>query len=226
MRANVCVVAGLSLAAVLALSVTSGAEEKSFWSDAKVADSSYLTLSAAPVKLFKKNDIITVIITEAAKASGSGTLDRKRDLKHDFKINSWFELHRNANNHLKLNQDLVDEQGNKIVPEWSTNYQDEEKRSGDIERQDKIETRIAAVVRDVKPNGSLVIEASSVTVLNEERRTVTLSGMVRAEDIRPDNTVPSYSIAFSEIHYETKGPASDGARRGWLTAIFDFINPF
>ena len=68
--------------------------------------------------------------------------------------------------------------------------------------------------------------SESIIHLQKEERVITLTGIVRSEDVRVDNTVPSYCIAMAQINYQTQGPASDGARRGWLTAVFDFINPF
>jgi flagellar L-ring protein precursor FlgH len=212
----------LTLAAAL-LALEACAQD-AFWQGAKVGEASYVTTRAVPTRTFKKYDIITVLIVEQAKASGEGTLERSRSLEKKFTINEWARLTR-RNGGYTLRPALT-EDGVKITPTWDLEYEDADDREGVIDRKDKLEARVAAVIVDVKPNGNLVIEAKSVTLLNKETRNITLTGMVRAEDVRPDNTVPSYCIAMAEIRYETTGPASDGARRGWLTSIFDFINPF
>ena len=196
---------------------------ESFWKDAKVSKTSSISISEGATRVFKKHDIITVIVSEASKASGTGTLERDKEISKNMKIDSWYRLIREGKGTFR--EGLTDN-GEAIKPEWKLSYQEADDREGTIERSDKMETRIAAIVRDVKPNGNLVIEARSTTEVNKEVRTISVSGIVRAEDIRPDNTIPSYNVAYSEIRYTTKGPASDGAKRGWLTAIFDFINPF
>ncbi len=210
------------VATLLLVEAASAAE--SFWADAKVSESSYLLVKPMPTRTFKKHDIITVIITESAKASGEGTLDRTRQMEKNFKINKWFRLQKQGDG-LTFRRALMDG-STAITPEWDLEYGDSDSREGTIEREDKFETRVAAVVRDVKPNGNLLIEAQTVTWLNGEKRVISLTGTIRPEDVRPNNTVPSYCVAFARIHYDTKGPASDGARRGWLTKLFDFINPF
>lgn len=212
----------LLMTAVLLVETTWAGE--SFWADAKVSESSYITVKPMPTRTFKKHDIITVIITEKAKASGEGTLDRARDMSKSLKVNKWFRLVMQGDG-LTLRQALMDGD-TAITPEWDIEYSDQDAREGTIEREDKFETSVAAVVRDVKPNGNLLIEAQSVTWLNGEKRVISLTGMIRPEDVRANNTVPSSCVAFAQIHYDTGGPASDGARRGWLTRIFDFINPF
>jgi len=197
---------------------------ESFWKDAKVSETAFTTTEAMPTRTFKKYDIITVVITEDSKASGRGTLDRSKEMSKAFKVNDWARI-ANRKGGRTLRPALT-EDGVKIVPTWDLEYEEDDAREGTIGRQDKFEARVAAVVKDVKPNGNLVIEAKSLIFLQNEKREITLTGIVRAEDVRPNNSVPSYCIAMAEIRYKTQGPASDGARRGWLTKVFDFVNPF
>ena len=175
--------------------------------------------------IFKKNDIITIIVTEVSKASGGGDLERERDYESDFTINAWMRLVEKSGGGHTLRPALM-ENGSQVKPKIDFEGGMKDSYSGSIKRQDKMEARIAAIVRDVKPNGNLVVEATREVVLNREKVNITLSGIVRAEDVRVDNTVPSYNIAMAKIDYHTTGPASDGARRGWLTKIFDFVRPF
>lgn len=197
----------------------------SFWTDARVSESSYIVVAPRPPRAFRPNDIITIIVSEVSKASGSGNLARDREFQHNFAVNSWFRIVNQGDGSLTLRPALMDN-GKQITPKMNFQGGMKDDLDGSIDRQDKMEARIAAVVRDVKPNGNLVVEATRAVELNHEKATITLTGMVRAEDVRPDNTVPSYNIAFADIHYNTDGPASDGARRGWLTTIIDFIRPF
>ncbi|HUV38238.1 MAG TPA: flagellar basal body L-ring protein FlgH [Planctomycetota bacterium] len=215
---------GLAALAAVLLAVTRTWAGEAFWQDARVSETAFTTTRAMPTRSFKKYDIITVVITEDSKASGKGNLERSKDMSKSFAVNDWARLvKRNGGYTLRP---ALTEDGTKIVPTWDLEYAEDDSREGTIGRQDKFTARVAAVVRDVKPNGNLVIEAQSLIYLQRERREITLTGMVRSEDVRPDNTVPSYCIAMAEIRYVTEGPASDGARRGWLTAVFDFINPF
>ena len=215
-------VATVCLAA--AIGVGTATADEAFWKNAKVSESAYTSTRSMPTRTFKKYDIITVIISEQSTASGQGTLDRSKSMSKSFKINDWSRLTKSGSG-LTLRPALVDG-ATKVVPTWDLEYEEEDEREGNIGRKDKFTAKVAALIKDVKPNGNLVIEAQSIIHLQKEERVITLTGMVRSEDVRADNTVPSYCIAMAQIDYKTKGPASDGAKRGWLTAVFDFINPF
>jgi flagellar L-ring protein precursor FlgH len=212
------------LAIIVTLLAAEACAQDAFWQNAKVGESSFTTTHATPTRTFKKYDIITVLIVEAASGSGEGTLERNKEVAKKFTINDWARLTK-RNGGYTLRPALRDGTTT-YQPSFDIEYESEDDREGIIDRADTLQARVAAVVMDVKPNGNLVIQAKSLTKLNKEVRNITLTGMVRSEDVRPDNTVPSYCIAMAEIKYETSGPASDGARRGWLTSIFDFINPF
>ena len=197
---------------------------ESFWSETKTSESSCIQITPLLGKAFKKYDIITVVISESAKASGSGTLDRSMTMDKSAQINEFFRISGGKGGSLLV--PALQKDGTSLTPKWSVEGESSDARDGSITRQDKFETRLAAIIREVKPNGNLVIEARTVTTVNDERREISLSGMIQPKDIRAGNTIPSYCIAFAEINYNTDGPASDGARRGWLTKIWDFISPF
>jgi flagellar L-ring protein FlgH len=48
-----------------------------------------------------------------------------------------------------------------------------------------------------------------------------LSGVVRREDVHPDNTVLSQNIAELMVEKKEIGNVRDGYRRGWLTRLYD-----
>jgi flagellar L-ring protein FlgH len=98
--------------------------------------------------------------------------------------------------------------------------------SGQINNNEKIIARIAVTVIDVMPNGNLVIEGSRQTAFSGETSDAILRGIVRPADIGANNTVYSYNVANATIRYVSKGAASDGARKGWFTKVWDKLTPF
>jgi flagellar L-ring protein precursor FlgH len=78
----------------------------------------------------------------------------------------------------------------------------------------------------VLPNGQLMLEARKRVTIGEERSELILTGRVRPEDVRSDNTVLSDRVADSHIQYRPKGAVADANKRGWLHRLFDFINIF
>jgi len=78
----------------------------------------------------------------------------------------------------------------------------------------------------VKPNGTLVIEARRFIQMDDEKITMTLTGMVRPDDISIINTVNSTSVADLVVTKKTEGVARNAAKQGWLIRLVQAINPF
>ena len=67
---------------------------------------------------------------------------------------------------------------------------------------------------DIRPNGNLVLEAHSYQQDNDEVIESSLTGLVRREDVLPNNTVFSQKIAELSVHKRETGHIRDAYRRG------------
>ncbi len=94
---------------------------------------------------------------------------------------------------------------------------------GDTSQNSRMSATMSAVVKDVLPNGTMIIEGSRSLVTNKETQTFVLSGMIRGVDITPRNTIPSSKIAEAEIRMEGKGQIQERQRKGILTTILDWL---
>lgn len=95
--------------------------------------------------------------------------------------------------------------------------------TGSTTRTGRLQARIAVVVKQVLPNGNLVVEGSRVVKVNKDLQIYRLTGMVRRDDIRVDNTVLSTNVANADIETDGKGLIGDRQRRGILTRILDWL---
>lgn len=95
--------------------------------------------------------------------------------------------------------------------------------SGTTSRTGDLTARISATVKEVLPNGNLVIEGTRWVQVNKDTQILTLTGVVRPEDVRRDNTVLSESIADAKLSNDGKGMISDRQRKGILTRILDWL---
>ncbi len=170
---------------------------------------------------FQVHDILSVIVTVAAQASTEEQSDlEKKDSANNFKINQYIKLLHEGGPEFQLQgvkpQDLgLDMTSNRKF-----------QNDGSNERTDILRTRIAAEIVDIKPNGNLVIEARHTFTKQKEKTVITLTGVVRPQDVLTDNTVVSYNVADADIRYESSGPVSDASKRGWLAKIMDKVWPF
>jgi flagellar L-ring protein precursor FlgH len=94
---------------------------------------------------------------------------------------------------------------------------------GQTVRTGSLVTRLTVVVKEVMPNGNLVVEGTRLVGVNNEKQKATISGIVRPQDINPDNTVSSVSVANATIQYDGKGVVGEKQRKGIISTIFGWI---
>ena len=97
---------------------------------------------------------------------------------------------------------------------------------GETNRDETMTASITARVTSVTPEGNLYIMGTREVKVNLETQFITLTGLIRPEDISPDNTVLSSYVADARIAYSGSGPVSDKQRPGWLMRLADYVWPF
>lgn len=97
---------------------------------------------------------------------------------------------------------------------------------GQATSSSKLRTSLAGRVVAVLPSGNLVIAAERSIVMNHERQSIVLRGVVRPGDVGPDNTVVTNVISNLELELKGKGVISDGTRppHPVLRAILRILN--
>lgn len=97
---------------------------------------------------------------------------------------------------------------------------------GTVVRREAVQTNVAAVVTQLLPNGSLVIDGKQEVRINNEIRELVVAGIVRPEDIQGDNTIDSSKIAHARISYGGRGQISDAQQPRYGQQVLDVVLPF
>ena len=85
---------------------------------------------------------------------------------------------------------------------------------------------ISVTVAGVLPNGNLVVRGEKSVRINRGDEFIRVAGMVRPQDIGPDNRVASTRLADAHITYSGRGEIARASRQGWLQRFFTIISPF
>lgn len=93
--------------------------------------------------------------------------------------------------------------------------------SADADQSNSLEGNITVTVSEILPNGNLVVRGEKWITLNRGDEFIRISGIIRPEDIAPDNTIVSTRLANAKISYAGKGELADSQHMGWLSRFFN-----
>ncbi|KPA88653.1 MULTISPECIES: flagellar basal body L-ring protein FlgH [Pseudomonas] len=162
-------------------------------------------------KAFRVGDIITITLNEATQASKNANSNLSKKSSNSLGLTSLFGSVPNTNNplgsgDLTLNAGYT---GNRAS--------DGSAKAG---QSNSLTGSITVTVADVLPNGIIAVRGEKWLTLNTGDELVRIAGLVRADDIATDNTVPSTRVADARITYSGTGSFADTSQPGWFDRFF------
>lgn len=163
-------------------------------------------------------DILTVVIDLDESAEMENTSTRSRSSTENTGIDAMLGYEESFN---RLLPEAID---NTNLLQMDT--ESEASGTGSIDREEKIELRVAALVSQILPNGNLVINGRQEVRVNFEVRELQIAGIIRPEDIQSDNTIVYDKIAEARIAYGGRGQITDVQQPRLGTQVIDVLMPF
>ena len=170
---------------------------QSLWSDNSPAANLFTDRKARAV-----GDTVTILINENSSAVRSGAANNAKSANVDMKagtgIFGW-------------------------IAAANAETSDKFDAKGTLTNTNKVNAKLTTTVTEVKPNGSMVITGTQTIKQNNEEQKITITGIVRPDDIAADNTVLSTYVADAQIKIDGKGPVANKQRQGILSQILNFL---
>jgi len=97
------------------------------------------------------------------------------------------------------------------------------KASGAASANNSVTGNVSVTVKEVQPNGNMVIEGTQSIWQNKDEHKITLNGIVRRDDVTANNTVSSNLVANATLKFDGKGPLNAKQRQGILTQVLNIL---
>jgi flagellar L-ring protein precursor FlgH len=165
--------------------------------------------AVADLKARNVGDILTVSVQEQTTVKNEDKVERRNDTSLAARLESF-----------SLSDSVFKEN---VLPKFDvrkeSDFQGESKQNSGSD----VRASIACVVVDVQPNGNLVIAGTRSVQVNDETRTLRISGVVRSLDVTPNNTVSSQQVADARIAITGDGASTRQVTRGPVGQLFDTL---
>lgn len=168
---------------------------------------------------FAEHDLVTIIISERNKFERDQSLDTQKNYDNRVAIDSFIDL-------MKLLELRVETNSRQPILNVDLNARQRFKGEGEYEREDRMTARVTARVLEIKPNGTLLLEARTSLVTDAEEQIITLSGLCRAEDVTNANTVQSNQIFDLRLDVQHSGQVKKTSKKGLIPQVVETILNF
>ena len=163
-------------------------------------------------KSFQVGDVITVLLNESSQASRTQNGTITRESKNDMVpsgLSTWGAGVGGWMKGIKMDGSSMSNKG-----------------TGAADQQATLTGSVAVSVVEVMPNGNLVLRGEKQLALTEGSEIIQVAGIIRPDDVAPNNTVQSRRLANAQIAYRGSGDLANATKAGWGTSALLKIWPF
>lgn len=163
-------------------------------------------------RTYQVGDVITVLLNESTQAARQQSANVSRESSNDMLpsgLSSKIAGLNPALGGLNLNASALESAG-----------------AGKADQRASLTGSVAATVVDVLANGNLLIRGEKQLALTEGTEVIQVSGIIRPDDVAPNNTVQSRRLANAQIAYRGTGDLAAASKPGWGTSVLLKLWPF
>ena len=163
-------------------------------------------------RTFQVGDIITVLLNESTQAARSQVGSVSRNSTNDMLTPGLAVLGNKLGGVMKGTDFSKTDISNK--------------GTGTADQTASLNGSVAVAVVEVMANGNLVLRGEKQLALTEGSEVIQVSGIIRQDDVAPNNTVQSRRLANAQIAYRGTGDLANASRAGWGTSALLKLWPF
>ncbi|BCA95146.1 flagellar L-ring protein [Legionella antarctica] len=172
----------------------------------KVSGAIYSNETALPLfetpRARHPGDILTVFLVEKTNAQkNASTVQRKNDQEKI--VNAAF-----LGRPISL--------GSGYSMDFDLNNQRQFTGQGQSLQNNQMTGSISVTVAKVFPNGNMAVQGEKWININQGKEFIQLSGIVRPQDVKADNSITSDRVANARISYGGTGQVNNANAQGWL----------
>jgi len=91
---------------------------------------------------------------------------------------------------------------------------------GSAGQSNSLQGSITVTVHQLYPNGLMLVKGEKWLNLTNGSEVIRVSGLLRPEDVTPENTALSTKMADARLTYSGTGDLANSSRQGWLSRFF------
>jgi flagellar L-ring protein FlgH len=173
-------------------------------------------------KAMHVNDIVTVVISETAQSSNSGSKALSKSDESALGA-GLFSNTGAANSSMTKSMASVNGFSDVGFNSASTSAYS---GSGSSTKDASFTTTVSARVVKVLKNGNYFISGRREILIDDQKQLVQISGVIRPYDIDQYNNINSTQMSDAKILYKTEGDVDRATKQGWGTKIIQAVWPF
>ena len=173
------------------------------------------------IRTYTSGDVITVLLNESTQAGRQQSNNLKRESTNDVVPQGL------TSKALRIPAKIFGSKGEGALDGLNLNSATiESTGTGQADQRASLSGAVSVTVVEVLSNGNLMVRGEKQLALTEGSEIIQVSGIIRPEDISPNNTVQSRRLANAQIAYRGTGDMANATKAGWGTSALMKLWPF